>query len=156
MYEWNASDYARHSAGQEQWARELLAVAALVTDDRVLDVGCGDGRVTAAIARQVPDGAVVGVDLSADMVKQAAEHFPPHEYPNLRVAQGDASALPFARAFPLVFSNAALHWVRKHRPIVAGIARVLVPGGRCILQMGGRGTADDVIRAFDAIQRSPA
>jgi trans-aconitate 2-methyltransferase len=156
MYQWNASDYARHSAGQEEWARELLAGAALVPDDRVLDVGCGDGRITAGIARLVPEGRVVGVDLSADMVRHAAEHFPPCEYPNLSFRQANASALTFDRDFTLVFSNAALHWIRHHRPIVAGIARALVPGGRCILQMGGRGNAATVIRAFDAVQRLPA
>ena len=155
MYQWNASDYARHSAGQEQWARELLARAALVPTDRVLDVGCGDGRTTAVIASQVPEGTVLGVDLSADMVRHATEYFPPDRYPNLAFEQADARALPFERAFTLVFSNAVLHWVRDHRPVLAGIARALVPGGRCILQMGGRGNAAGVIRAFEAVQQQP-
>jgi trans-aconitate 2-methyltransferase len=156
MYQWNAADYAKHSAGQEQWARELLERAALVPDDRVLDIGCGDGRTTAAIASQVPEGTVLGVDLSADMVAHAAAHFPPSAYPNLRFAQGNASALTFDRAFTFVFSNAALHWIRDHGPVLAGIARALVPGGRCLMQMGGRGTAAAVIRAVDAVRSQPA
>jgi trans-aconitate 2-methyltransferase len=155
MYEWNASDYARHSAGQEQWARELLARAALVPNDRVLDVGCGDGRTTAVIASMVPEGTVLGVDLSADMVKHATEHFPANRYPNLGFEQADARALPYEDAFTLVFSNAVLHWIRDHQPVLAGIARALVPGGRCILQMGGRGNAAGVIRAFESVQREP-
>jgi len=155
MYDWNAKDYAKHSASQEQWARELLERAALTPADHVLDLGCGDGRITAEIAKLVPDGRALGLDLSADMVKHAAEHFPPSLYPNLRFTQGDASALPFDGAFSVVFSNAALHWIRDHRPVLAGIARSLRAGGRIILQMGGRGNSIDVIQVFEELQREP-
>jgi trans-aconitate methyltransferase len=156
MYHWNAADYARHSAGQERWAWELIGKAAFAPDDRVLDVGCGDGRITAVIARLVPEGTVVGMDLSPVMVKHALGQFPASEFPNLTFTEADARALPFERAFTFVFSNAALHWVRDHRPVIAGIARALVPGGRCLLQMGGRGMGADVIRAFNEIARQPA
>jgi trans-aconitate 2-methyltransferase len=155
-YQWNAADYARHSAGQEQWARELIGRAGLVPDDRVLDIGCGDGRITAAIAKLVPDGAVLGIDLSADMVQHAIGHFPARDYPNLGFEQADARALPFDGGFTFVFSNAVLHWIRDQRPVVAGIARALAPGGRCLLQMGGRGNAADVIRVFDSVSGEPA
>jgi trans-aconitate 2-methyltransferase len=156
MYRWNASDYARHSAGQEQWARELIARAGLSPDDRVLDIGCGDGRITAAIARLVPQGRVVGVDLSADMVEHAAGHFPARDFPNLAFEQADARDLRFDRAFTFVFSNAALHWIRDQRPVVAGIARALAPGGRCLLEMGGRGNVAAVIRAFTGVVSTSA
>jgi trans-aconitate methyltransferase len=155
MYRWNADDYAKHSAGQERWARELIGQARLRPDDRVLDVGCGDGRITAAIASLVPAGNVLGVDNSPEMVRHAAEHFPASAYPNLAFAQADARALRFDRAFTFVFSNAALHWIRDHRPVVAGIARALAPGGRCLLQMGGRGNVADVIRAFTEVAGAP-
>ena len=71
MYTWNPQDYAKHSSIQEAWARELLAQIDLQPDDAVLDIGCGDGRTTAVIAKSVPNGRVVGVDLSADMVSHA-------------------------------------------------------------------------------------
>ena len=155
-YAWNAADYARHSAGQEKWARELIERAGFAPDDRVLDVGCGDGRITAAIASLVPQGSVLGVDLSPDMVRHAAEHFPPAAHPNLAFRQGDARTLTFDHAFTFVFSNAVLHWVRDHRPIIAGISRALAPGGRILLQMGGRGMAAEVIRAFTEVARTSA
>jgi trans-aconitate 2-methyltransferase len=154
-YDWNAADYARHSAGQERWAHELIAGAAIVPDDRVLDLGCGDGRVTAAISRLVPQGRVLGVDLSPVMVKHAAGQFPSDEFPNLGFQEADARTLPFEGAFTLVFSNAVLHWIRDQRPVVFGIARALVPGGRCMLQMGGRGNVAEVIDAFNAIVSQP-
>jgi trans-aconitate 2-methyltransferase len=156
MYRWNASDYARHSAGQEQWARELLGQAALAPDDRVLDLGCGDGRITAAIARMVPQGRVLGVDLSSDMIEHARGHFSARDYPNLAFERADARDLRFDRAFTFVFSNAALHWIRDHRPVISGISRALVPGGRCLLQMGGRGNGAAAVRAFEAVMSTPA
>jgi trans-aconitate 2-methyltransferase len=151
MYRWNPEDYSRHSAGQERWARELLSGLNLRPDDRVLDIGCGDGRITAELAQRVPLGRVVGVDLSADMIGYAASRFPAAEYPNLEFREADARALPFDAEFTVVYSNAALHWVRDHGPVLAGIARALRPGGRCRMEMGGRGSAAALIAAFERV-----
>ncbi|HYE36456.1 methyltransferase domain-containing protein [Methylocaldum sp.] len=155
MYRWNPEDYSRHSAGQEHWARELLSGLNLRPDDSVLDIGCGDGRITAELAKHVPHGRAVGVDLSEDMIRYAASRFPASNYPNLEFRQADAQALPFDSEFTVVYSNAALHWVRDHRPVLAGIARALKPGGRCVMQMGGRGNAAALIAAFDAVADDP-
>jgi trans-aconitate methyltransferase len=149
-HQWNPADYAQHSQGQERWARELLSLMSLRPQESVLDVGCGDGRITAEIAGLVPGGRVVGIDRSAEMIGFAQEHFPPQQFPNLRFLQADASALPFDAEFDAVFSNAVLHWILDHKPVLTGICRSLRPGGRCVLQMGGKGNGADVIRAFDA------
>jgi trans-aconitate methyltransferase len=148
MYRWNPEDYARHSAGQEAWAQDLLAGLKLRPDDAVLDIGCGDGRITAAIADQVPQGRVIGVDLSPDMIGHAQAH---HHRTNLAFRRIDAQALPFDAEFTVVFSNAALHWIKDHRPALAGIARALKPGGRCLMEMGGHGSGTGVIAAFEGL-----
>ena len=57
---WNAADYAANSVVQQTWARELIARLKLRGDEHILDVGCGDGKVTAEIARAVPRGSVTG------------------------------------------------------------------------------------------------
>jgi trans-aconitate methyltransferase len=152
VYTWNPKDYAQHSRSQEAWARELLTQIELRPDDTVLDIGCGDGRTTAAIAQLVPDGKVVGVDLSADMVGHANTQ---HGTANLRFQQADAAALPFAAEFSVVFSNATLHWVPDQRAAVHGIARALRPGGRVIAQMGGRGNVAETIAAFEHVAAGP-
>jgi trans-aconitate 2-methyltransferase len=149
MYQWNAADYANHSQGQERWAQELLAGIELRTDEAVLDIGCGDGRTTAAIAQRVPNGTVLGVDLSADMVQHASDRF--CDIHNLAFQQADASALPFDSQFTLVYSNATLHWVRDHRPVLGGISRALKVGGRVLAQMGGAGNGASVIAAFNEV-----
>lgn len=155
MYNWNPQDYAQHSRTQELWARELLTQIALQPNDVVLDVGCGDGRTTAAIAASVPKGRAVGVDLSANMVAHARAQHCREAAGNLTFLQADAAALPFDAEFSVVFSNATLHWVRDQRAAVHGIARALRPGGRVIAQMGGRGNVADVITAFERVVSKP-
>lgn len=153
MYEWNAKDYAGHSRGQEALARELLASLDLRPDDEVLDIGCGDGRMTAVIAERIPRGRVVGVDSSPDMVRHALVEFAGREHPNLTFMQADASALPFDSQFSVVYSSAALHWVVDHQPVIAGVTRALRPGGRLVAQMGGHGNVATMITAMQAVAR---
>jgi trans-aconitate 2-methyltransferase len=155
MYTWNPKDYAQYSSSQEAWARELLTQIDLRPDDIVLDVGCGDGRTTAAIAASVPKGSAVGVDLSSDMVAHATNQHCRPPTNNLRYMQADAAALPFAAEFSVVFSNATLHWVPDQRAAVHGIARALKPAGRLIAQMGGKGNVAEVITAFEQVANTP-
>ena len=149
--QWDARDYHRHSSAQQRWAHELLETLALHGRERVLDVGSGDGKVTAEIARRVPRGRVVGVDLSEAMVAFAREHFPPAGHPNLEFRVMDARTLSFDAEFDVVFSNATLHWVDDHSAVLRGIRRALVPGGRCLLQMGGKGNAEGVMQELSEV-----
>lgn len=148
---WNADEYARSSSVQQQWAEELIGKLGLRPAEAVLDIGCGDGKVTAALAARVPQGCVVGLDSSADMVGFARRQFPAESFPNLSFLHGDARALRFREEFDVVFSNAALHWVTDHRPVLAGIAAALRPGGRALLQMGGRGNAAGVVAVIEPL-----
>src|SRR5689334_19838215 len=109
--EWDPEDYAKNSAAQLGWARELIARLQLRGDEALLDIGCGDGKVTAELAGAVPRGFVLGVDSSPAFVAYAREHYPATSYPNLAFAHMDARALAHERSFDAIFSNAALHWV---------------------------------------------
>ncbi|HUT37673.1 MAG TPA: methyltransferase domain-containing protein [Methanoregula sp.] len=150
-FTWNAADYNKSSPAQRLWAQELIAKSGLFGNERVIDIGCGDGKVTAAIAASVPQGAVTGIDSSPEMIRFAREHFPRRIHPNLTFIQMDARHLTFLEEFDVVFSNAALHWISDHRPVLAGIARSLVPGGRAVLQMGGKGNADQVFSVLKVL-----
>jgi trans-aconitate 2-methyltransferase len=151
MNTWNAQDYHQHSSQQQIWARDALAMLALEGGEHVLDIGCGDGKVTAQIARAVPRGRVVGLDTSPDMIQFAQRNFPADRHPNLHFQKGDARALTFVGEFDAVVSFACLHWVIDHQPVLAGIARALRSGGRVLLQFGGRGNAADIMDAVTAI-----
>jgi trans-aconitate methyltransferase len=121
--EWNPEDYARNSGGQLIWARELIARLRLKGNETILDVGCGDGKVTAELAAAVPEGRVVGVDSSPAFVKYARDHY--GNRPNLLFETTDARRLDLPAVFDIVFSNAALHWVDDHRSFLAGCAQAL-------------------------------
>ncbi len=145
---WNAAEYAANSVVQQTWARELIAKLGLHGGEHILDVGCGDGKVTAEIARAVPNGSATGVDASAEMISFAEKTFPKKSAPNLEFHVMDAREIRFRREFDLVFSNAALHWVDDHQRFLAGAASVLKPGGRLVVSCGGKGNAQDVFVAL--------
>jgi trans-aconitate 2-methyltransferase len=144
-FQWNAGEYAKSSSIQQEWARELIRKLALRGDETLLDIGSGDGKVTAEIAMRLPDGKVVGIDSSEEMVDLAQNKYPPDACVNLQFQLMDAGKLGFDNQFDVVFSNAALHWVFDHRPVLQGIYQGLRHGGRILLQMGGRGNADEVM-----------
>lgn len=154
-YNWDSKDYEKHSNGQQQWARELISKLSLGGTEELLDIGCGDGKVTAEIASLLPGGRVVGVDSSASMIDLAKKRYPPEDHKNLMFELMDAADLAFGPHFDLVFSNAALHWVKDHRPVVESIYSCLRPGGRMLLQMGGKGNARDILRVLDKLIKQP-
>jgi trans-aconitate methyltransferase len=141
---WNAKDYAKHSKGQEVWARELIAKLDLEGDENILDLGCGDGKVTALLA-EATSGKVVGVDKSEAMVALAQK-----SYTNIAFQAMDATALNFKNEFDVIFSNAVLHWIHDHKAVVEGIYRVLKKEGKILLQFGGYGNAKDILFVMDA------
>jgi trans-aconitate methyltransferase len=144
-FSWDAEEYARNSAAQLGWARELIEKLDLSGSESVLDIGCGDGKVTAEIARRLPRGRVVGIDSSQEMIRLARSAFPPTSRGNLDFLAGNALALDFNQEFDVVFSNATLHWVKDHGPVLRGAARSLRPGGRLLFQMGGRGNGAGIL-----------
>ncbi|MGH7979837.1 MAG: class I SAM-dependent methyltransferase, partial [Limisphaerales bacterium] len=145
---WNAAEYAANSAVQQSWARELIGKLGLRGNEHILDVGCGDGKVTAEIAFALPNGSATGIDASAEMISFANAVFPGREFPNLKFHVMDGREIKSDRLFDLVFSNAALHWVDDHQKFLAGAASVLKPGGRLVVSCGGKGNAQDVFVAL--------
>ena len=152
-YQWNARDYRKHSGQQQKWARELIAKLGLQGREAILDIGCGDGKVTAEIATSVPDGTVTGIDSSEQMVTIARQRFPQKAHPNLSFSRMDARRIDFKSRFDIVFSNAALHWVIDHRPVLEGIYRCLKPGGKMLLQMGGKGNAAGILGVIEQLKK---
>jgi trans-aconitate methyltransferase len=127
---WNAEEYARHGRFVADLAAPLLQLLQPQPGERILDLGCGDGVPTAAIAAAGAD--VLGVDSSAAMVDAARLRGVP-----ARLLSADA--LPFVGEFDAVYSNAALHWMRDQPAVLRGVAAALRPGGRFVAEMGGHG-----------------
>ncbi|HEX7652569.1 MAG TPA: methyltransferase domain-containing protein [Verrucomicrobiae bacterium] len=157
--QWDAAGYAANSTVQLDSARTLISRLALLGDETVLDLGCGDGKVSAELAQAVPRGKVLGVDISVEMIAFANRHHGSPPPGNLRFQIGDAGSigrLAPPATFDLIFSNAALHWVKDHPAVLAGAAQLLRPGGRLAISCGGWGNAHAVYLAMRPIMRSPA
>lgn len=148
-YKWDANDYACNASAQYDWATELIEKLELQGNESLLDIGCGDGRISAGLAKSLKQGSVVGIDASKEMIAVAKNHYPPSGYSNLSFAQMDARSIRLGKRFDIAFSNAALHWVDDHRAVLAGVRKVLKPGGHLLFQMGGRGNA---VEFFDVVE----
>lgn len=129
--EWDVDAYLDGSDFQVGEGEVLLELLRPRPGERIVDIGCGDGRLTSAI--KATGARVVGLDASQAMVSRARRR-------GQAVVAGRAEQLPFAdRSLDAVFSNAALHWSLDHRRCLEEIARVLGPAGRLVIRVGGPG-----------------
>jgi trans-aconitate 2-methyltransferase len=149
MAEWSAPEYSRINSLQEWMADEQLKHVQLTGSERVLDVGCGDGKVTAKIAARLPQGSIVGVDPSHSMIAYATEHHGPPHAANVRFEVGDARLLGFTAEFDLVVSFNALHWVLDQQAALSSIRAALKPGGRALLRMVSKGDRKSIEAVVD-------
>jgi trans-aconitate methyltransferase len=148
-YVWNAKDYQKNSANQYAWAQELIPKLQLSGNETLLDIGCGDGKITAEIAKALPHGRVVGIDSSQDMIRLAQTLFPKNDYPNLSFKLADARNFVFQAIFDRVFSNAALHWIPDQSTVLSCVEKCLKNGGKLLFQMAGKGNAQNILNILD-------
>lgn len=144
--QWNAELYDDKHSFVWKMAAGLLDLLAAKPGERILDVGCGTGHLTAQIAET---GAhVTGIDASSTMIQQARE-----KYPSLRFEVMDAREIAFPQPFDAAFSNATLHWIKEPSRVVAGIAKALKPGGRFVAEFGGKGNVKGLSEAVERAWR---
>lgn len=139
---WDAQEYARNGRFVADLASEVLAWLDVQPGESVLDLGCGDGALTAVLADR---GAhVKGLDSSPEMVHAAQAR-------GLDVSWGSGEELAFEQTFDAVFSNAALHWMADQNAVLAGIHRALRPRGRFVAELGGHGNIAAIRTALRAV-----
>jgi len=139
---WNATDYHQHSSAQFKWAKELIDSMTLQGNETLLDLGCGDGKITSLLAQKLSNGIVIGGDPDNNMLHTATSLFPPTQFTNLTFEKVNASKLTDTNKFDIIFSNSALHWIKDHQPVLNGIYRALKPQGKLYFRCGGKGTLD--------------
>jgi trans-aconitate 2-methyltransferase len=150
---WDARTYDRASAPQQTWAADVLArLDGLRPDATVLDVGCGTGRVTEALADLVPRGRVLALDASPEMVALARQRLGDRA----RVWCQDVLELELDEPVDAIVSTATLHWVPDHARLWVRLAHALRPGGRLEVQCGGHGNVVAVQQAVQAAARELA
>jgi SAM-dependent methyltransferase len=142
LQRWDAGDYASNARFVSDLAQPVFDLLRAQPGERILDLGCGDGALTARLAAR--GSAVIGIDASAEMVAAASAR-------GLAVRLLDAGALDYTAAFDAVFSNAVLHWISDMAPVLAGVHRALRPGGRFVGECGGHGCVAAVCTALRAV-----
>jgi trans-aconitate 2-methyltransferase len=153
--DWDGADYARVSGLQRTMAADAVASLTFGGDERVLDIGCGDGYITRAIASKVPDGYVVGMDASRAMIA-AAHGIPRRAESGPWFVRADARRLPFGAQFNVVVSFNALHWVPQQREALQQIASVARRGARVLILLVCAGERPSVESVAMQLTRSPA
>lgn len=135
--EWNAEAYHQVSTPQATWGQRVLARLPLTGHERVIDAGCGSGRLTGDLLDRLPHGQVLAIDRSWNMLQTARANLRPTHGHHVRFAQVSLPDLPCAGWADVVFSTATFHWVSDHRALFASILQALRPGGRLHAQYGG-------------------
>ncbi|HYA23257.1 MAG TPA: class I SAM-dependent methyltransferase [Terriglobales bacterium] len=153
--EWDATAYHRVSGPQVSWGKKVLSRLKLRGDELLMDAGCGTGRLTAELLQELPQGRVVGVDLSENMLATARDHLRPQFGNRVHLVVADLQDLPFERAFDGIFSTAAFHWVPDHRRLFCSLLRALRPGGWLRAQCGGGPNLARLRKRMDALTAAP-
>lgn len=137
---WDAASYESQHNFVWKYGADLLPLLDPKPGERIVDVGCGTGHLTAKIA--ATGATVTGLDNSPDMIAQARIN-----YPGIEFRLADAAGFTVEQPVDAVFSNAALHWIRDAEGAVQAIARSLKPGGRFVAEFGGRGNIEAILGA---------
>jgi len=137
---WDAGLYDDKHSFVWKLAAATLELLDAKPGERILDLGCGTGHLTAQIAEAGAN--VLGVDRSPEMIHQARL-----KYPSLRFEVMDAREIALDGNFDAVFSNATLHWIKEPRQVIAGIKKSLRPGGRFVAEFGGKGNTAELLKA---------
>jgi trans-aconitate 2-methyltransferase len=161
--DWDGATYDRIAHPQARWGAAVLDLLELDGDERVLDAGCGSGRVTEQLLDRFPGISVVALDAAPSMLAEARARLA-HFGARVEFVEADlAEPLPvgdWALAVPVdaILSTAAFHWVLDHDRLFAHLAGVLRPGGRLVAQCGGAGniaTVVDALRRLGRLDPSP-
>ena len=136
---WNPNQYDRFKAEREQPFYDLAALVRRQPGMRIVDLGCGDGRLTAWLHRELEASETLGIDSSPAMLEKSEANA------GARVSFRQIDILDatdeYAGQFDLVFSNAALQWILGHETLFPRIARMVKPGGQFAVQMPANGNA---------------
>lgn len=146
---WDGAKYARNSKSQEDSALAFLQEVKLKGNERILDVGCGDGKITAGLARKVPKGFVLGVDISPSMISFAEQTYA--KQGNLHFERQDAANLKLDQTFDLVTSFTVMQWVVEQETALRKFHKVLKPYGKLWIQMP-MGLPSELQSAVDTVK----
>jgi trans-aconitate methyltransferase len=139
---WDSSLYDEKHQFVTKYGGDLLDWLDPKPGERILDIGCGTGHLTARITEF--GAKTVGLDSSAEMIETARRN-----HPRLEFIRADAAEFTVAEPFDAIFSNAALHWVHRAEEAIVRMAAALRPGGRFVVEFGGKGNIEQILAALE-------
>lgn len=142
--QWNSRTYDQNARFVSDFGMQVVELPAPVSGERVLDLGCGDGVLTAKL--QAIGCTVIGIDPSEDFVQASIGK-------GVDARLGDARQLDFQDEFDAVFSNAVLHWIPEATAVADGVYRSLKQGGRFVGEFGGHGNIAAIMTSLVATLR---
>ncbi|SDC04636.1 Ubiquinone/menaquinone biosynthesis C-methylase UbiE [Paenibacillus sp. UNCCL117] len=142
--QWNAQHYDQQIHFVSELGKGVVALLDPQPGERILDLGCGTGDLAEEISRSGAECA--GIDYSQEMIDQAKV-----KYPKLTFRQADGEAFrlqPGEQPYDAVFSNAALHWMKRPERVAESVWLALKPGGRFVAEFGGSGNVQTIVQAI--------
>jgi len=146
-FEFDGEKYKKASAHQKEWGQKIISEFSFKGDEHILDLGSGDGLLTAFLADLVPRGFVLGIDSSQGMIDTAKTQ----ERYNLQFKLFDINELDFKDEFDLIFSNATLHWIKNHTGLLNNVFRALKTGGKVRFNFAAEGNCINFFRVVREI-----
>lgn len=138
-FEFNGEKYKKASKHQKEWGNNLIAELKLSGDESILDLGCGDGVLTKQLAVLVPRCRVLGIDASIGMIQTAKKY----AGNNIDFIHMDINEMDFCSEFDVIFSNAALHWVKDHKKLLENTYKALKANGVVLWDFAGDGNCSN-------------
>jgi len=145
--DWDAATYDRIADPMARWGTAVLDRLPLKGEERVLDAGCGSGRVTERLLARLPLGHVIALDASPAMIQEARRRLAPFAERVTYLVANLLDPLPIDPPVDAILSTATFHWVTDHDRLFRNLAAVLRPGVRLVAQCGGHGNVASVLRA---------
>jgi trans-aconitate 2-methyltransferase len=150
-FEFDGEKYQQASSHQKEWGNKIIAGFSFRGDEHILDLGCGDGVLTAELASLVPQGFVTGIDGSSGMIDTARKL----ERANLHFRLLDINQLDYSNEFDLVFSNATLHWIKDHDRLLKNVYRSLKKEGVLRFNFAADGNCSNFFRVVREAIKKP-
>ena len=146
--EWNADQYYRNANMQYRVGQVAIEQLNPQDGERILEIGCGPGRLTTLIAQKIPNGEVLATDLSQNMIEKAGESMTLSGLTNVQFACINALTMQFGNEFDAIFSNFAVQWVFQPRRLYKKLYKALKPGGRIVITVPAQ-TADITLNSSE-------
>lgn len=144
--QWNAELYDTKMNFVSKYGVKVLELLQPNEGERILDLGCGTGDLTHELVQAGVEA--VGIDLSAEMIEKARK-----KYPGISFMQANAETYRVGEPFDAVFSNAALHWMKRPELVIETIYQALKPGGRFVAEFGGKGNVEQVCQGIATVSQ---